>query len=702
MLAKLFDYNPEIHDKKTINAKLYKTFNKLSGYVFAGGCVLYLLDIVSREQTGDIDVFIINRPLLRIEDEGDEEEMRCEQNNKNFVKIIKKLSKINGSKMFMMENSYKLKLFNMCEFTFEGFDKKIQVINSISKTPMNLIEYFDLDYVQCCYEPETDKIIKTPECELSHKTRTVSYFTNPCLKSHRLKKAIEKGFKCPYFEIEEFKGFEGFLFPESYNVYAVNKHDAEIAMEKAKGNIHDKVYCYEIPEKKTITDSSETGSDEEEEKSARERESYIVNGYKWINVDKNLTGFKVFQLKNGNILISRTSKKFTRVENEYYTKMPCLKMYFKKMDVMNIIVKKNGDTIEPYFIVGYHDLKSVGRKKSLEYRFKTKKMYIDSLNNTWDNTIKVDDGVKKESYSAAIYSEKSKDMKDMIGVNFIAELDTEYYKTELEKKIEAPVTNVIAENLTIVLKKNNIFDDEFLKNMYMPKFSTAHEINYLPMVSGSKIHVFCNTQGFYNLIYNCFSGYCAHIIVELKNTDIGSEFNNYKHAVVECLEECFVMKRKIHKITASIKKEKIPEIIREYFLVGNYENKYGDEDKTIFVDKLCSYFGGDLGEDGPEFIRKFLIVLGRLYLYRRLRKDNTEDMELLEFTKDTKFKKIIKATDVYKFLRDRIENFYCEVKDSDVCDVMKGEEKVEKVEKKENKEKTQIELDLEEDLEEDY
>lgn len=136
--------------------------------VIAGGSMVYAInDFVPRDSVSDVDIFVPNV-----------------ENFKNAVVFL--------------NDKYKCKFYryhgsvvsvDICEKI------KLQLIYKSYETPMDVIESFDMDYVQCCFHD--GNLYKTDRCIESHKDRKVYQFSGRELRSGRCKKAILKGFKCP-------------------------------------------------------------------------------------------------------------------------------------------------------------------------------------------------------------------------------------------------------------------------------------------------------------------------------------------------------------------------------------------------------------------------------------------------------------------------------------------------------------------------
>lgn len=73
----------------------------------------------------------------------------------------------------------------------------VQFILLEYETPMEIIEGFDLDYVQCALHK--NKLYFTDICRASHLSRKVEYATEFPPPMKRLMKAVEKGFSAPVF-----------------------------------------------------------------------------------------------------------------------------------------------------------------------------------------------------------------------------------------------------------------------------------------------------------------------------------------------------------------------------------------------------------------------------------------------------------------------------------------------------------------------
>lgn len=88
--------------------------------------------------------------------------------------------------------SYKIKFIEEEEY----FDQvTFQIIYHQFEDPMDLIDKFDVDYVQCAIYKE--KLYQTEECKESRKCRKVLKFKDVQFRTNRLLKSFKKGFLAP-------------------------------------------------------------------------------------------------------------------------------------------------------------------------------------------------------------------------------------------------------------------------------------------------------------------------------------------------------------------------------------------------------------------------------------------------------------------------------------------------------------------------
>lgn len=154
------------------------------GGLIAGGSVVFALnDFVPRETISDIDIFI---PSVEA-----------------FRKMINYLSSVHGlviEYMCVWEQEENGIICSIANCFFPNTKKKslyIQLIYDPFNDPMNLLEFFDTDYVQCgLYK---DQVLMTNRCKRSHQDRRVYEFSDiKTFKNFRIMKAKNKGFSIPY------------------------------------------------------------------------------------------------------------------------------------------------------------------------------------------------------------------------------------------------------------------------------------------------------------------------------------------------------------------------------------------------------------------------------------------------------------------------------------------------------------------------
>jgi len=154
--------------------------------VIAGGSIVYLLNnYVPKTTVGDIDVFI---------------------NDKNeLIDSIKMLQSIcpNECKFNYFEN-YRTSgenemIYGISVVTaiIENEDVSFQFILQDYKDVLQVLESFDIDYVQCGLHE--NEIYTTDICKISHINRCINQFSELPLCMNRLLKAHNKGFATPLF-----------------------------------------------------------------------------------------------------------------------------------------------------------------------------------------------------------------------------------------------------------------------------------------------------------------------------------------------------------------------------------------------------------------------------------------------------------------------------------------------------------------------
>jgi len=146
--------------------------------VIAGGSMVYALNnFVPVASVGDIDVFVNNK--------------------ENYITIM------NIIRSYFNEVDYyiiSLKPNIIMNIVLPEQRVHIQLIWWEFSDPMNIIDNFDFDYVQCAFHQR--EVIMTHACLVSHMNREVSIITRTCaeryLLSARVRKALAKGFRVPW------------------------------------------------------------------------------------------------------------------------------------------------------------------------------------------------------------------------------------------------------------------------------------------------------------------------------------------------------------------------------------------------------------------------------------------------------------------------------------------------------------------------
>jgi hypothetical protein len=145
--------------------------------VIAGGSVVFALNqFVSKESVGDVDIF-------------------C-PNEEKFWKALNCIIEYCGNNL----KYYTYKCHNPCELsvlTIEIFNERVnyQLILKEFDTPIDIINDFDFDYVQCAIY--SNEFYITKECKQSHNAKRILKFRDLRFRNDRPFKAIKKGFKCP-------------------------------------------------------------------------------------------------------------------------------------------------------------------------------------------------------------------------------------------------------------------------------------------------------------------------------------------------------------------------------------------------------------------------------------------------------------------------------------------------------------------------
>jgi hypothetical protein len=153
--------------------------------LIAGGSVVYALnDFVPVSTVGDIDVFV---PSVEIFEE--------------LQTVISNYFSATFTPMGFLNQS----TYSIVNVKIEDISTEIQLIYKPYKDPNEILDTFDLDYVQCGLFNGT--IIETPRCQRSHRDRCINEFlgVNRIFRKRRINKALKKGFKCPLIEYDQFE-----------------------------------------------------------------------------------------------------------------------------------------------------------------------------------------------------------------------------------------------------------------------------------------------------------------------------------------------------------------------------------------------------------------------------------------------------------------------------------------------------------------
>lgn len=144
--------------------------------VIAGGSVVFALNnFVPSLSVSDIDLFC-NSATSFIE------ALECIRKHCDDIKCF----------IFDGLNPYQLSVLTV---SIPAEQVKYQLIYKEFKTPEDVINQFDIDYVQCAIH--CDKLYITDECIESHLQKKVIKFHDLRFRNDRLLKAIKKGFACP-------------------------------------------------------------------------------------------------------------------------------------------------------------------------------------------------------------------------------------------------------------------------------------------------------------------------------------------------------------------------------------------------------------------------------------------------------------------------------------------------------------------------
>lgn len=146
----------------------------------AGGSIVWALDTQAKYQPSDIDLFV--------------------NETKNVDKVISMVENIFGSSKidrYVYEKEGK----NVCSIVDINIGKGPQIqIVCLDTGFKETIDLFDMDYVQCgIYK---DEFYISDACKKAHETKEVwTFYELP--SKRRLEKAFSKGFKVPYFILDQ-------------------------------------------------------------------------------------------------------------------------------------------------------------------------------------------------------------------------------------------------------------------------------------------------------------------------------------------------------------------------------------------------------------------------------------------------------------------------------------------------------------------
>nr|QBK89582.1 MAG: tRNA nucleotidyltransferase/poly(A) polymerase [Pithovirus LCPAC001] len=186
----MFKYLPNLFKDSTAE-KLLSELNK--EVLIAGGSVVYdqmaKKNNIDKSVINDVDLFMFKNP----------------NNHEQIEKIINLISKyfviekisIGIGSYTENETSDEISVINI---KLEEELVLFQLIITDCETPLQILNNFDMDYVQCGYYQ--NKLHITKCCVKSH-TDSRIYKITPNVKASRLLKAATKGFKTVYFESDQ-------------------------------------------------------------------------------------------------------------------------------------------------------------------------------------------------------------------------------------------------------------------------------------------------------------------------------------------------------------------------------------------------------------------------------------------------------------------------------------------------------------------
>lgn len=139
--------------------------------VIAGGSVVYALnDFVPKNSVSDIDVFV------------------------NSVDELKQIVSLLNVEEMNVISTNEPSILNV-----KTFETIFQIIIHPFKNPIEIINSFDLDYVQCGFYH--GKLLISERAILAHKNREIKFISTLRVGKKRFLKALNKGFKTPVFGI---------------------------------------------------------------------------------------------------------------------------------------------------------------------------------------------------------------------------------------------------------------------------------------------------------------------------------------------------------------------------------------------------------------------------------------------------------------------------------------------------------------------
>lgn len=155
-----------------------KLINNISSIgVIAGSSVLYCFDdYIDKSKIGDIDVFCTSVD--------------------NFIKICELIYQQNIKKIILPVNDEYTDDIFISTLHFDiGADKNFNIILSKHESPSEIINNFDMDYIQCAWH--NNKIYTSKFFDESLSSKIVQWY-DVNTSAYRLKKALQKGYKLKY------------------------------------------------------------------------------------------------------------------------------------------------------------------------------------------------------------------------------------------------------------------------------------------------------------------------------------------------------------------------------------------------------------------------------------------------------------------------------------------------------------------------